>query len=141
MRASNGRTSLKPRSWRVFAAGSTTQFARHRLCRGSRAAACRRRSAVAPPPSPAPTPRVSVDGDGPVTQSPPVIVSRPLSPCALSLGRSWRVVSHGATLASAKRWISKCHWREYRTISCIRRTFLPQNLTSKEGVRLIHEYI
>ncbi len=29
----------------------------------------------------------------------------------------------------------------YRTVSCIRCTFLPQNLTSKEGVRLIHEYI
>ncbi len=28
----------------------------------------------------------------------------------------------------------------YRTVSCIRRTFLPQNWTSKEGVRLVHEY-
>ncbi len=29
----------------------------------------------------------------------------------------------------------------YRTVSCIRRTFLPQNQASKEGVCLIHEYI
>ena len=29
----------------------------------------------------------------------------------------------------------------YRTVSCISRTFLPQNQVSKEGVRLIHEYI
>ena len=32
-----------------------------------------------------------------------------------------------------------CH-AEYLPISCIRRTFLPQNWTSKEGVCLIHEY-
>ncbi len=30
---------------------------------------------------------------------------------------------------------------KYRTVSCISHTFLPPNQVSKEGVRLIHEYV
>ncbi len=46
------------------------------------------------------------------------------------LGRSCWILHH--------MWAPGAHC--YRTVSCISRTFLPQNQVSKEGVHLIHEY-